>query len=198
MSLLGASSEITVVGEAASGEDAVTLAQELHPDVILMDLSMPGIGGLTASRRILEHDPSVRILVLTVSDAEHDLFEAIQLGACGYLLKSADPDDLVSAIKEARRGEAPLSPPMAAKVLRELAHPTEASPPQQVLSPRELEVLAHVARGAANKEIAIALGISENTVKNHLRNILEKLHLENRVQAAVYALRQGVGSTPKS
>lgn len=198
MSLLGGSPEIEVVAEAGSGEDAVALAEQLRPDVILLDLAMPGMGGLAALRRILEVQPDARVLILTVSDAEQDLFEAIQLGASGYLLKSADPDELVAAIQEARRGEAPLSPPMAAKVLRELAHPSEATLPQQVLSPRELEVLAHVARGAANKEIAIALGISENTVKNHIRNILEKLHLENRVQAAVYALRQGVAQPGKS
>ncbi|MDR7520502.1 MAG: response regulator transcription factor, partial [Armatimonadota bacterium] len=169
-------------------------ARELMPDVILMDVRMPGEGGLEATRRIKEEMPYVRIVILTVSEDEEDLFAAIKHGAQGYLLKNIDPDDLVACIHQVQRGEAPLAPAMATKILREFS--TAAPRPGPTLTPRERQVLELVARGDANKEIARALQISENTVKNHLRNILEKLHLQNRVQAVMYALREGLIPPP--
>ncbi|MDR7522256.1 MAG: response regulator transcription factor [Armatimonadota bacterium] len=193
-SLLANRDDLEVVGEASSGEEAIDRARELMPDVILMDVRMPGEGGLEATRRIKEEMPYVRIVILTVSEDEEDLFAAIKHGAQGYLLKNIDPDDLIACIHQVQRGEAPLAPAMATKILREFS--AAAPRPGPTLTPRERQVLELVARGDANKEIARALQISENTVKNHLRNILEKLHLQNRVQAVMYALREGLISPP--
>lgn len=193
-SLLAGRDDIEVVGEASDGEEAIARARELMPDVILMDVRMPGLGGLEATRRIKEEMPYVRIVILTVSEDEEDLFAALKGGAQGYLLKNIDPEDLIVCLGQVQRGEAPLAPPMASKILREFSAPQPR--PGPVLTPRERQVLEHVARGDANKEIARALQISENTVKNHLRNILEKLHLQNRVQAVMYALREGLISPP--
>lgn len=193
-SLLAEQPDLEVVGEAASGEEAIERARELMPDVVLMDVRMPGLGGLEATRRLKDEMPYVKILILTVSEDEEDLFAAMKSGAQGYLLKNIDPDDLVTAIRQAERGEAPLAPSMAAKILREFSG--TAPRPGPTLTPRERQVLELVARGDANKEIARHLQISENTVKNHLRNILEKLHLQNRVQAVMYALREGLIAPP--
>lgn len=195
-SLLASHADIEVVGEAGDGQEAIERARELMPDVVLMDVRMPGVGGLEATRRLKEEMPYVRIVMLTVSESEDDLFGALKNGAQGYLLKNLDPDDLIACLHQVQRGEAPLAPPMAAKILREFAAPSPR--PGPTLTPRERQVLELVARGDANKEIARHLQISENTVKNHLRNILEKLHLQNRLQAVMYALREGLIAPPDS
>ncbi|MBM3469219.1 MAG: response regulator transcription factor [Armatimonadetes bacterium] len=195
-SLLASQPDIEVVGEAGDGNEAIERARELMPDVVLMDVRMPGVGGLEATRRLKEEMPYVRIVMLTVSESEDDLFGALKNGAQGYLLKNLDPDDLIACLHQVQRGEAPLAPPMAAKILREFAAPSPR--PGPALTPRERQVLELVAKGDANKEIARHLQISENTVKNHLRNILEKLHLQNRVQAVMYALREGLITPPDS
>lgn len=194
-SLLSGKDDIEVVGEASSGLEAIERARELMPDVVLMDVRMPGLSGIEATRRLKEEMPYVRIVILTVSEDEEDLFGALKGGAQGYLLKNLDPDDLITCLHQVQRGEAPIAPPMATKILREFsAPPAQAGP---AITPRERQVLELVARGDANKEIARCLQISENTVKNHLRNILEKLHLQNRVQAAMYALREGLIPPPQ-
>jgi len=189
-----------LVGEAADGLQAVEMARELMPDVILMDISMPGIDGLEATRRIKAEMPYVRIVILTVSESDRSLLEAIKSGAQGYVLKSVQPEALLGTLSGVVRGEASISGAMAARLLQDLArepHPA-APPPTPVprLTQREQEVLGLVAQGKSNKEIASALDIAENTVKNHLKNILEKLHLENRVQAATFALRRELATAP--
>ena len=195
-SLLAAEPGFEVLGEAPNGRVALEKARELMPDVILMDISMPEVDGLEATRRIKEEIPYVRIVILTVSDADQNLFEAIKSGAQGYLLKKIEPQTLFSTLRKVVEGEAPMSGIMATKLLAEFSRQTRrtSQPPTPVatLTEREKEVLHHIAHGKTNKDIAAALSIAENTVKNHLKNILEKLHLENRVQAAAYALREGI------
>jgi DNA-binding NarL/FixJ family response regulator len=193
-SLLSGREDIEVVGEANNGAEAVERARELMPDVILMDIKMPRVDGLAATKQLKTEMPYVRIMMLTVSETDEDLFEAIKAGASGYLLKNVDPDYLIACVQQVQRGEVPIAPTMAAKILRELTAPAE--PSVQALTGRERQVLELLAGGLANKEIAYQLKISENTVKNHLRNILEKLHLQNRVQAALYAVRMGLTDRP--
>ena len=198
-SILAAERGFEVVGEAANGLEALDRARELMPDVILMDIFMPGANGLEATRRIKEALPYVKIVILTVSEEDQNLFEAIKSGAQGYLLKKIEPQELFAMLKGVVKGDAPISRAMAAKILREFAHQAQrvaAPSPGADLTPREREVLELVTQGKSNKEIAVALAIAENTVKNHLKNILEKLHLENRVQAATFALREGLVPTP--
>jgi len=175
------------------------MARELMPDVILMDISMPVMDGLEATRRIKAELPYVKIVILTVLDEEQKLFEAVKSGAQGYLLKKIDPQALYGTLRGVVRGEAPVSRVMAARLLEEFtrqARQTDPVAPAPELTVREREVLEQVTLGRSNKEIAAALAISENTVKNHLKNILEKLHLENRVQAATFALREGLVARP--
>ncbi|MHB8990645.1 MAG: response regulator [Chloroflexota bacterium] len=197
-SLLVSRDGFEVVGQASGGLEALEAARELQPDLILMDLHMPGMDGIEATRRIRTKLPQVKVVILTVSDRDEDLFEAIKNGAHGYLLKNLEPEELFDYLAGVSRGEAPLSRLMAGRLLTEFAaqasRPKEASPvePGNDLTAREREVLKLVAAGATNREIAARLTLTENTVKNHLRNILEKLHLENRVQAAAYALRTGL------
>ena len=199
-SLLSAEPGFDVVGEASNGQEAIEKARDLMPDVILMDISMPGVNGLEATRRIKQEIPYVRIVILTVSDEDQNLFEAIKDGAQGYLLKKIDPQTLFQTLRGVLEGEAPLSRAMAMKLLAEFARQRRAASgpptPTSTLTEREKEVLGLLAAGKTNKEIAGALAIAENTVKNHLKNILEKLHLENRVQAATYALREGLLNKP--
>jgi DNA-binding NarL/FixJ family response regulator len=194
-SLLASRDDLEVVGEAADGQEVLERARDLMPDVILMDVRMPRINGLEATRRLKEEMPYVKIVILTVSEDEEDLFAALKNGAQGYLLKNIDPDDLITCIHQVQRGEAPLAPAMATKILREFGAGAPRHGP--ALTQRERQVLELVARGDANKEIARRLQISENTVKNHLRNILEKLHLQNRMQAVMYALREGLIGPPE-
>jgi DNA-binding NarL/FixJ family response regulator len=197
-SVLSTQENLTVVGEAVDGLEAIEKAQALTPDVILMDLNMPRCSGLEATQALQARMPEANILVLTVSDNEADLFAAIKFGAKGYILKNTEPDELVQAILHIAQGGVIISPPMAAKLLsefRETGVQETAAPPGEAeaeLSPREDEVLRLVAKGATNKQIAEALFISENTVKTHLRNIMEKLHLANRSQAAAYAVKRGL------
>ena len=198
--LLSSEPGFELVGEAGDGIGAVEMARELMPDVILMDISMPGIDGLEATRRIKAEMPYVRIIILTVSESDQSLFEAIKSGAQGYLLKSVQPQALLDTLSGVFRGEASISGAMAARLLQDLARESRpVSPPPAPparLTQREQEVLRLVSQGKSNKEIASALNIAENTVKNHLKNILEKLHLENRVQAATFALRRELGDPP--
>jgi len=179
--------EVVVVGEATNGKEAVEKARQLQPDVVLMDLLMPILGGLEATAVLHKEMPQLAILILTVSEKEKDLAQALKFGARGYLLKNADPQELLEAIQRVARGEVSISPVMAAKLLAEF--PREEEPR---LTEREGEVLKLVAQGATNREIAEQLFITENTVKVHLRNILEKLHLKNRAEAAAYAVRTGL------
>ncbi|MST31227.1 response regulator [Acidimicrobiaceae bacterium USS-CC1] len=193
--VLGTEEHIDVVGEADNGEEAVALAERLAPDVVLMDVRMPRLGGIDAARRIRELAPATRILMLTVSDEEEDLYEAIKAGANGYLLKEISVEEVAEAVRAAVQGQSLISPSMASKLLKEfnsLARRAaeQEQAPTPVLTARELEVLRLVARGMSNREVAAALFISDNTVKNHVRNILEKLHLHSRMEAVMYAVRR--------
>ncbi|GAA4400823.1 response regulator transcription factor [Ornithinibacter aureus] len=183
-----------VVGEASNGDEALAVCTRLRPDIVLMDVRMPGVGGIEACRRIRWAVPETRIIMLTMSDEEDDLFEAIKAGASGYLLKGVPGEEVLAAIGRVGEGQAIIPASMAAILLTEFARLSRNPEPfQRTLPPltdREVEVLRLVARGQANREIAEGLVISENTVKNHVRNILEKLHLHSRVEAAVYAHQQ--------
>ncbi len=190
--LLNSQPDFQVVGEANDGLEALAKAQELMPDLILLDVNMPRCDGREATRQIKAQLPYVIVVMLTVSDDEQDLFAALKNGAQGYLLKKIDPAELFEQLRGLARGEAALSRLMANKLLNEFAHSGPAAQTEAALTPREQQVLQLVARGLTNREIAETLVVAENTVKNHLRNILAKLHLENRVQAAAYALREGL------
>lgn len=189
---------ISVVGEATNGLEAIEKAEQLVPDVIVMDLNMPQCSGLEATQALQAKMPQINILVLTVSDNEADLFAAIKFGATGYILKNTEPEELVQAIYHIAQGGVIISPVMATKLLTEFRDSTSDTKAEKTtadeasLSPREDEVLRLVAQGATNKEIADSLFISENTVKTHLRNIMDKLHLANRSQAAAYAVKRGL------
>ncbi|MFQ5882193.1 MAG: response regulator [Candidatus Methylomirabilales bacterium] len=196
-SLLLERTEFEVLAEAENGREAVEKAREYLPDLILMDIYMPEMDGLEATRQIKEEMPTTKIVMLTVSEEDHNLFEAIKGGAEGYLIKDVKPQELFEMLRGVSRGDAPLSRPIATKILKGFAreiHRKRGPARGPSITLREQEVLEQVARGHANKEIAAALGISESTVKKHLRNILEKLHLENRVEAAIYALKEGLVS----
>jgi two-component system NarL family response regulator len=193
--VLGTEDNIEVVAEAENGEEAIAKAQELAPDVVLMDVRMPRVNGIDAARQISMDVPSTKILMLTVSDEEDDLYEAIKAGANGYLLKEISVEEVAEAIRAVVQGQSLISPSMASKLLNEfnmLAKKAEERQqfPAPALTGRELEVLKLVAKGMSNREIADELYISENTVKNHVRNILEKLHLHSRMEAVIYAVRE--------
>jgi NarL family two-component system response regulator LiaR len=185
---------IEVVGEADNGQAAIAQAETLHPDVILMDLAMPKMDGIEATRQIKTSQPESRILVMTSFAADDKVFPAIKAGALGYLLKESAPEDLVQAIHQIHRGESSLHPTIARKVLQEITHPSDRPPTPNPLTEREAEVLRLVAQGLSNQDIARKLNISDPTVRTHVSNIMSKLHLATRIQAALYALREGLVS----
>src|SRR5437762_6496548 len=188
---------IDVVAEAEDGQDAIAKSEEFAPDVVLMDVRMPRMSGIEATRTIRDVIPTSRILMLTVSDEEDDLFDAIKAGANGYLLKEISIEEVADAIRSVVQGQSLISPSMASKLLNEfntLAKQADEKPRLQAprLTTRELEVLKLVAQGMSNRDVAEALFIAENTVKNHVRNILEKLQLHSRMEAVVYAVREKI------
>jgi len=202
-SLLASQPDINVVGKVASGEQALEMAQALEPDLVLMDLTMPGMGGTEATRRLLEALPECKVIMLTEDDDEDQLFEAVHHGAMGYVHKSAATETLVPMIRRVLRGEAALSGLMAAKMLdvfRQIADQAASCPLDEelpVLTHREREVLRYVADGCMDREIAGRLSISLSTVKTHVRNILAKLHATSRHQAALVAMREGLIQPPE-
>jgi len=185
---------IHVVGEAGSGETAVKLVRDLAPDVAVMDIHMPGVSGVDATRELAAVAPRTRVVVLTISEEDEDVVDAVMAGACGYLLKSSSIEELVAGIRAAAAGESLISPQIASKVLQLLRAQAfgRSEPVRAELSDRELEVLKLIAIGKDNAEIAKDLFISPKTVKNHISNILMKLQIDNRIQAAVYAVRSGI------
>lgn len=188
--------DFKIIGEASDGTEAVKKAMKLHPDVVIMDVRMP-YSGLQATMDIMQALPETKILILTVSDTEADLVESVKAGARGYLLKGMDADELVAAVRTVAAGGAIFTPSIAAQLLDDFKADLNKNMDDVSLTSREADVLALVANGASNKEIALNLNISERTVKAHLRNVLSKLHMKNRSQAAVYAAqRRWLNSTP--
>ncbi|MGB2953624.1 MAG: response regulator transcription factor [Gaiellaceae bacterium] len=187
---------VEVIGEASEGSDALKFVRELQPDVVVMDLNMPGMNGVEATKKIATLAPLTRVVVLTISDQDGDVMDAIFAGACGYLLKDSSIQDVVHGIRAAAVGESLISPAIAGKVLERLratsTSPEAAETIRTELSDRELDVLKLIANGKDNAQIAGDLHISPKTVKNHISNILMKLQIENRIQAAVYAVRSGI------
>ena len=204
-SLLQRQPEFEIVGEAGDGMEGVKRAGQLKPDVVLLDLHMPGLSGREAARLITEEAGAPRVLMLTVSEDADDLIETLRAGACGYLLKNIEADTLVAAIRAAAQGESVVSPQMMGKLLQSVRGEFRAKPAQQrttpseldKLSPREREILGYLARGLSNKEIAREIDVAESTVKLHVQNMLRKLKLASRVQAAVFAVEQGIGQRPE-
>lgn len=192
--LIGTEKGMTVVGTAADGAEAVSRVAALNPDVILLDLQMPTKGGIEAIAEIKERDPRARILVLTSFSDDDKVFAAIKAGAMGYILKDASPHELLMAIHNIHEGKSSLDPEIALKVIHELNKPSELPPTDEPLTDREVEILQLVARGLSNQEISEELIISERTARTHISNILAKLHLANRTQAALYALRRGIAT----
>lgn len=192
--LLSKEPGIHVVGEAANGADAITQSQSLKPDVILMDLMMPKVDGIEATRQITTTQPGTRVLVLSSFAADDKVFPAIKAGALGYLLKDSSPTELIQAIRRVHQGQPSLDSSIALKVLQEMAHPTQPVPAVHRLTEREEEVVRLIAHGKSNREIADELSVAEITVSKHVSNILGKLHLASRTQAALYALKEGLAS----
>ncbi|MBN2553506.1 MAG: response regulator transcription factor [Spirochaetales bacterium] len=192
--LLSTEKDIEVVGEARNGSEAVAKCDSLEPDVVLMDLVMPEMDGIEATGRITETHPDTKILVLTSFAADDKVFPAVKAGALGYLLKDSSPEELLEAIHRVHRGEPSLEPVIARKVLQEISHPGREKRTTDPLTERELEVLRLISQGLSNKEIASKLFVAEWTVRTHVSNVLGKLHLASRTQAALYALRSGLAS----
>jgi len=198
--LLSRSQEFEVVGEAADGLEGVKRAKALNPDVVLLDLHMPGTPGKDTLKLLLEEAPEAKVLMLTVSEDAEDLIDTLRAGAAGYLLKNINTEALLDAVRKAAQGESVVSPQMTGKLVQGLKAPAkgEAAPADKdKLSPREREILAFLAKGASNKEIARALELAESTVKIHVQHILRKLNLSSRVQAAVYAVETGLSPKPQ-
>lgn len=199
--LLDMQEDMNVVGEAEDGTEVVERALAIKPDVVVMDIKMPGVGGIEATRRLKQALPQVKIIVLTVSEEDHHLFEALKGGAEGYLLKSIKPERLLDSLRGIMRGEKPFSPGIAELIIKEFSQGMQRASrtPEEArvsLTTQEQRILIMVSKGYSNKEIAEALFIAEGTVKNHLHNILKKLHLQNRVQAAIYAMQEGMIADP--
>ena len=192
--LLEESEDIEVVGEAGNGLEAIRQAEGLRPDVVLMDLLMPEMGGIEAIRQISAQQPDVRFLVLTTYSGDDLVFPAIQAGAQGYLLKDSGAGQLVQAIRQVHRGEPSLHPDIARRLMQEIQQPASGKRTPDPLTAREVEVLRLVAKGLGNQEIAERLTVTEATVRSHISRILDKLHLANRVQATLYALREGLAT----
>jgi two-component system, NarL family, nitrate/nitrite response regulator NarL len=197
-SILSDDESIEVVGKAQNGQEAYEMTKQFRPSVILMDVNMPIIDGVQATKMILKEMPEIRVVMLTVNDTEEQLFESLRCGAKGYLLKNLLPNELLTFIHMVYRGESILSGPIVGKVFNYFSnHPSiepqimKSDRKSDILTKREKEILTQVMKGMTNREISLALFISENTVKNHLRNIMEKLQKSNRVQAATYALQEG-------
>ena len=190
--LITSEPDMAIVGEAADGMEAVLKARAAHPDVILLDMVMPRLDGLGTIQQIKQENPHARILVLTSFAEDDKLFPAIKAGALGYLLKDSSPEQLIQAIRDVHHGKSSLDPTVALKLIRELNRPSNLPLSEDPLSEREVAVLKLVAQGRSNQEIAENLVISERTVGNHISAILSKLHLANRTQAALYALREGL------
>jgi DNA-binding NarL/FixJ family response regulator len=200
--LIAGQDDLVVVGEAENGLEAVERAHALVPDLVVMDVEMPVMDGVEATRLIREQLPAIKIVMLTVSESDDHVFDAIRFGANGYLLKDLRPEQLYDLIRSVMRNETPLSPAIAGRLLEEIQNGATkrgaSSAPSQgpSVTRRELEILQLVAEGLSNKEIGKMLSITEGTVKNHVHNSLEKLHMENRIQAAAYIVRQGLGRRP--
>ncbi len=190
--LIESEADMVLAGEASDGVELVSLARDLQPDVILVDLMMPRKSGLEAIREIMNEKPDARILVLTSFADDDKVFPAVKAGALGYLLKDSSPEQLVTAIQDVYKGESSLHPSIALKLIRELNQPSDLPPTEHPLTEREVEVLKLVAKGMSNQDIADTLILSEGTVRTHVRNILSKLHLANRTQAALYAIKEGL------
>lgn len=198
--LLQRHDEFEVVDEAADGLEGIKRARSLKPDVVLLDLNMPGVGGLEAVKVINEEIPGARVLMLTVSEDAQDLMEALRAGACGYLLKNVEMDALLDAIRRAAQGDSVVSPQMTAKLISGVREQPKASTllvERDKFSPRERDILVCLAQGESNKEIARALDLAESTVKIHVQNIFKKLNMSSRVQVALYAAEQGYGRPPQ-
>lgn len=198
--LIDSQPDFAIVGEAANGLEAVELAGELGPDVAVLDVEMPVMDGVTAARLIAEQAPGTKVVMLTVSESDEHVFEAMRNGASGYLLKDLRPEHLYEMLRAAGRGETPLSPAVAGRLVADTRErvvvssaPSVTGRPDAILTRREMEILQLVAEGLSNKEIGTELSITEGTVKNHVHNALEKLELDNRIQAAAYVVRQGLG-----
>jgi len=183
-----------VVAEANDGMQALELAREHQPDLILMDINMPRLDGLAATRVLMTENPNAHVVILTISDSDENLFEAIKSGAQGYLLKNTETEAFFEMLDGVAQGEAPISRQLAGKILREFARQASDEQPEEpkALSEREMQVLGLVAQGLINRDIAARISLSENTVKYHLKNILQKLHLKNRTQAVAYAMQSGL------
>jgi len=198
--VIDAQPDLDVIGEAVNGIDALEQSQALNPDVVVMDVEMPVMDGLEAAALLREQLPAAKVVMLTVDDDDDHLLRAVRLGVHGYLLKNMRPTELFDMIRSVMRGETPVAPALVGRLVAELRQSDrrprtpEPSRPEDLLSARELEILRLVAQGLSNKEIGSRLSITEGTVKNHVHNALQKLGMENRIQAAAYIVRQGLGA----